>query len=132
MESLATSPELRALVEILADWIEPAPSIPAIYLFGSRVRADHRKDSDVDIRLFLHEWSNVEEATLQWWQAQNETDFAELKSKLPGPLAIHREQEDAADNDIRNGMQNPVLVYRRVVCVWTPASVGSFATVKGR
>jgi hypothetical protein len=24
----------RALAEVLADWIEPAPAVPAVYLFG--------------------------------------------------------------------------------------------------
>jgi predicted nucleotidyltransferase len=47
--------ELHALAEILAKWIEPVPGIPAIYLFGSRVRGDHRQDSDVDVRLYLNE-----------------------------------------------------------------------------
>ena len=111
--------ELKILAEILAEWIDPAPGIPAIYLFGSRVRGDHRPDSDVDVRLYLDEW-NVCETTRVWWQRQNETDFAELKARLPGPLSIHREKEDRADNDIRRGRTNPVLVIRRVVCVWTP------------
>jgi hypothetical protein len=34
----------------------PAPGVPAVYLFDSRVRGDHRPNSDVDVRLFLHEW----------------------------------------------------------------------------
>jgi predicted nucleotidyltransferase len=44
---------------IPADWIEPAPGAPAVYLFGSRVRGDHRPDSDVDVRRFLNEWKDV-------------------------------------------------------------------------
>jgi predicted nucleotidyltransferase len=34
--------ELRTLAEVFADWIEPVPDVPAVYLFGSRVRGDHR------------------------------------------------------------------------------------------
>ena len=112
--------DLRRLAEILAGWIGPAPDIPAIYVFGSRVRGDGQSDSDVDVRLFLNEWGNVCEATLRWWQQQNETDFAELKAQLPGRLSIHREETDAADAAIRRGMKNPALVVGRVVCVWTP------------
>ena len=114
------SEELRELADILADWIEPAPDVPEIYFFGSRVRGDARPDSDVDVRLFLDEWRNVSDRTLQWWQEQNEADFAELKSRLPGPLALHREQVDGADDDIRKGRENPGLKVGRVVCVWTP------------
>src|SRR6516164_214357 len=96
--------ELRALAEILADWIEPAPSVPAVYLFGSRVRGDHRPDSDVDVRLFLDELTSpVCDATTQWWTEQNETDFDALKSFFPGPLRNHRETDDHADPHIREG-----------------------------
>jgi len=41
------------LAEVLADWIGPAPAVPAAYLFG---------DSDVDLQLLGE---------------QNETDFAD-------------------------------------------------------
>jgi hypothetical protein len=43
-----------------------------------------------------------------------------VKSRLPGQLAIHREQSDEADAAIRRGIVSPVLVVGRVVCVWTP------------
>ena len=114
------SAELSDLAEILAEWIKPAPGVPAIYLFGSRVRGDHRPDSDVDVRLFLNEWKSVSDATMRWWGEQNESDFADVKSRLPGPLAIHREEWDEADAAIREGRESPVLTVGRVVCVWTP------------
>jgi len=112
---------LLALAEVLADWIKPAPGVPAVYLFGSRVRGDHQPDSDVDVRLFLNEWRNLTTIDLEWWGEQNETDFAVLKSLLPGPLSLHREQTDDADPAIRSRRLNPVLIIDRVVCVWTPA-----------
>jgi hypothetical protein len=81
---------------------------------------DHRPDSDVDVRLFIDQWKVIDPATMTWWGEQNDTDFAVLKSRLPGPLAIHREQSDNADAAIRKGMLDPVLTVGRVVCVWTP------------
>jgi predicted nucleotidyltransferase len=114
------SSELVALAGLLADWITPAPGVTAVYLFGSRVRGDHRPDSDVDVRLFLDEWKHADHVTSRWWVQQNETDFAVLKSRLPGPLAIHREKTDQADGAIWEGRKNPVLVVGRVICVWTP------------
>jgi predicted nucleotidyltransferase len=116
---LGMTDELHALAGIFEKWIEPAPDIPAIYLFGSRVRGDHRPDSDVDVRLYVHEWRLCHNSIL-WWQKQNATDFAELKARLPGPLAIHREPHDKADGSIRAGIKNPVLVVGRVICVQTP------------
>lgn len=47
-----TDDELKALAQTLAEWVEPAPGIPAIYLFGSRVRGDYEPDADVDLRLY--------------------------------------------------------------------------------
>src|SRR5467141_1036155 len=49
--SLPLNAESCALAEVLAGWIGPAPAVPAVYLFGSRVRGDRRPDSDVDVRL---------------------------------------------------------------------------------
>jgi hypothetical protein len=71
-------------------------------------------------RLFLNEWGGVSRATMTWWGEQNDTDFAELKSRLPGRLSLHREPWDDADAAIREGIKNPVLTVGRVVCVPTP------------
>jgi predicted nucleotidyltransferase len=114
-----TSVELRELASIHAEWADSPPGIPAVYLFGSRVRGDHRPGIDVDVRLYLDEWRGDEE-TLRWWMRQNETDFAALKAQLPGPLAIHREPSDNPDPAIRAGMKTPVLIILKVICVWTP------------
>jgi predicted nucleotidyltransferase len=114
--------DLQALAETLAQWIDAAPGIPRIYLFGSRVRGDYTANSDVDVRLFPADLSSKACAvTVDWWMKQNETDFAELKAQLwPARLHIHRENQDDADPHIWKGMENPVLVVRKVVCVWTP------------
>jgi hypothetical protein len=117
------NPDLAALANILADWLAPAPNVPAVYLFGSRVRGDHRADSDVDVRVLTNEWSGLDRRDMDWWGQQNETDFAELKRRLPGPLSLHREQHDDADPAIREGRKAPLLVVRRVVCVWTPPTL---------
>jgi hypothetical protein len=111
---------LASLADILADWLEPAPNIPVVYLFGSRVRGDHRPDSDVDVRVLINEWRNLDRRDMDWWGKENDTDFAALKGQLPGPLSLHREQSDDADAAIMQGRKTPVMVYRRIVCVWTP------------
>jgi predicted nucleotidyltransferase len=111
--------ELQALASTVAKWVDEVPGVPAVYLFGSRVRGDHRPDSDVDIRLYLPDWV-LDNATGFWWLQQNQTDFSELKAQLPGPLSMHREARDAADEAIKAGMREPVLRVRKAVCVWTP------------
>lgn len=111
--------ELTRLAEILDAWLRAAPTVPEIYLFGSRVRGDHRADSDVDVRLFVDQWQ-LDHSDMVWWLKENRTDFAALKERLPGPLAIHREKWDAADAAILEGKKEPALVVGRVVCVKTP------------
>ena len=112
-------PDLEAIAKAVADWVEPAPGIPAVYIFGSRVRGDYREDSDIDVRLYQDEWVADNETT-DWWTEQNDRGFAELKAQLPGPLSIHCESEDAADPAIREGAKRPIYKDRKAVCVWTP------------
>jgi predicted nucleotidyltransferase len=111
--------ELRQLAEVVAEWCEPATGLEHVYLFGSRVRGDHRPDSDVDLRIFMGEW-RPDAAATEWWTQQNVSDFEELKAELPGPLAIHRDSPDLADEAIRAGARQPLLTVGKVVCVWTP------------
>ena len=59
----------------------------------------HHETSDVDIRVYLRDWV-TDSATAIWWLQQNQTDFSDLKAQLPGPLSIHREARDAADEAI--------------------------------
>ena len=114
--------ELTALAKTLAKWLEPAGGFTA-YLFGSRVRGNHRTDSDIDVRIFL-ENCKPDEAGTAWWTEQNQTDFAavkaQLKAQLAGQLHIHRETTDAADRHILAGARNPVMTIGRLVVVLTP------------
>jgi Polymerase beta, Nucleotidyltransferase len=118
--------DLLDLATIFAVWLEPAPTIPALYLFGSRVRGDHRPDSDVDVRVFVNEWS-LDRQDICWWTEQDKMDFADLKAKLPGPLAVHIRSPDDADPAILAGRKKPVLTVGRVICVWTPPKAGRIA-----
>jgi predicted nucleotidyltransferase len=76
--------ELKALAGVLADWSAPAPGA-ILYLHGSRVRGDYRRDSDVDVFI---EWVTIGDRDLEWWTANNEEYFASINAKLPGVLQI--------------------------------------------
>jgi predicted nucleotidyltransferase len=110
--------ELRSLAEIIDRWVQPVPGVKEVYLYGSRVRGDHRSDSDVDLRIFVEEME-CDSQTTAWWTHQNETDFAELKSQLPGPLGLHRDGPEIGDDEIRAQRASPKLKIGKVVCVWT-------------
>jgi predicted nucleotidyltransferase len=55
---------LEELAERIADWASAAPSL-TVFVYGSRVRGDHRPDSDVDVHF---KWSNsVRRPEVEWW-----------------------------------------------------------------
>ena len=79
--------ELKSIAEIIDHWVQTVPGLREVYLFGSRVRGDHRPDSDIDLRIFVDELE-LDAQTMAWWTHQNQTECAELKSQLP-PYALH-------------------------------------------
>jgi predicted nucleotidyltransferase len=104
--------ELTDLARVLADWAVLAPSA-TIHVYGSRVRGDHRSDSDVDIHVAMPLMPGRE--LVEWWTAENEKDFAELRAKLPGRLEILDPRDP-----LRRVVEKSEVVYRdrNVVCVW--------------
>lgn len=118
-------PDLRDLALAFARWAEGKNV--RIYLFGSRVRGDHRPDSDVDAYVDLT-LPNMDHDTVVWWTRQQETAFADLLPMLPGPLgdtghAMLDPQDQATVSNIMNG--RVVHTVRNVLCVWLPPkSVG--------
>ena len=87
--------ELRLIAETIDRWVQPVPGVKEVYLFGSRVRGNHRPDSDIDLRIFPEEFEHdSDRETTMWWTRQNETCCAELKSQLrPYVVHIHRDRE---------------------------------------
>jgi predicted nucleotidyltransferase len=81
--------DLRTLAATLADWAAPADTA-ILYLFGSRVRGDHRPDSDVDLSIELDRPTH---ADILWWTAINSDDFVSIDVLLPGKLHILEEKD---------------------------------------
>jgi predicted nucleotidyltransferase len=102
--------ELKRVAATLANWAAAVPTI-TIYFYGSRVRGDHRNDSDVDVSI---EFTGTDDE-VDWWRRNNETDFSEINLRLPGPLQI-LDESDPLVNSIRSARR--VYQDRNVVCVW--------------
>jgi predicted nucleotidyltransferase len=102
---------LKALVQVLVDWA--AGKTATVYLFGSRVRGDHRPDSDVDIAVGL-EFADNE--THQWWMQNHGNEFECLKSQLRTRLHIHDPDDDP---EVLRWVKSGQVVYKKenVVCV---------------
>jgi predicted nucleotidyltransferase len=76
-------PGLSELMDVLAEWAAGAPV--TVYVYGSRVRGDHRPDSDVD--LYVEYVKGYEAAGDKWYNAQTEQNYSGLREKLPGPIS---------------------------------------------
>ena len=50
-DNVASPPSLTELAGIVADWADGCPGVERVFLFGSRVRGDHRPDSDLDLAI---------------------------------------------------------------------------------
>lgn len=109
---MTPSNDLTELARILAEWVAPAPDF-TIYLFGSRVRGDHRPDSDVDV--VIAPGRNPMACDVTWWSSINEDLFRSINAQLPGPLRILENNDPIADL-----VRNAPVVYRdrQVLCVW--------------
>lgn len=116
-------PDLPALAEAVATWADGASGVPDVYVFGSRVRGDHRPDSDVDLCVFQSEWDATSE-NVDWWIEQGRADFAQIKALLPGAPKIHGlDSWDDAGRWVQEARADPdrvVLRVRKVVCLWIP------------
>jgi predicted nucleotidyltransferase len=116
--------DLPPLAAIVADWADSAEGLLRVFLFGSRVRGDHRPESDVDLYLDLKVDVNPTDEVVDWWTEQNQTEFAALKAALPGPLALHRDYEQIVGPMIRAAARQPAYRDRKCICVWLPPKPG--------
>lgn len=97
---------------MLADWVAPATSF-TIYLYGSRVRGDHRSDSDVDV--VVHFGDSPTNDDVRWWVSVNADSFATINAQLPGRLEI-LENDDPLAQEVYGA--RVVHRDRQVICVW--------------
>jgi predicted nucleotidyltransferase len=105
--------QLAALAKTLADWAVPAPAA-VIYLYGSRVRGDHRAESDVDICV---EFPNPKTEDVQWWTHHNQDDFQQIGTQVGAKIQL-LERNAPLRPDVLNG---PIVHQdRNVRCVWLP------------
>lgn len=109
------SEQVRKLATIIADWSAPAPDF-TFYVFGSRVRGDHRADSDIDLYCKLP--VNPDPKSTLWWTSENCGNFSSLQQALPGPIKW-LERHSSVCTQVEQG--KVVHRERNVVCIWLPA-----------
>lgn len=87
--------------------------MPAVYVFGSRIRGDHHLGSDVNMVLFQEEWNATSE-NVEWWQAQSMAEYCDLGDALPGPLHLLLETFYAARETVLAARADPACVVLQV------------------
>ena len=113
---MTDSDELVELARGLADWSAAATGL-TIYLFGSRVRGDHRPDSDIDILIDIKVGSISHKAAV-WYTKVHDDGFAAKGFDLPGPIRPLDNMDLQMSELIRRG---PVVhIDRNVRCVLLP------------
>jgi predicted nucleotidyltransferase len=111
--SFIVTNELASLAKTLADWGAPAPAA-VIYLYGSRVRGDHKATSDVDICV---EFPKAETADAQWWTQNNQDYFKTIGQQLGARIEVLER-----NSPIRSKIIGAEVVHqdRNVRCVLLP------------
>lgn len=104
---------LEKLTGDVADWADTLPEVSTVYIFGSRVRGDHRQDSDVDLHIEI-----ILGVPFPRWGEENRNNFANLRRVLPGELSLHQDANDVALPYIKKGEHK--YRCRKVICVVTP------------
>lgn len=117
-------PDLPELARIVADWADPAPAAE-VYIFGSRVRGDHHPGSDVDI--YIHYLAPIDDDTLTWHARHQQTAYADLTARLPGPLGQNGHSTlESDDEEMVHKILSAKVIHsdRNVRCVLLPPKPG--------
>ena len=85
-DDVVSPPSLTELIRVVADWADGCPGVGRVFLFGSRVRGDHRPDSDLDVAIepSTHPSSMFVRRLIQ----SEATDFAALVKRCSVPVHI--------------------------------------------
>lgn len=113
-------PDSRAIAEAIASWAESA-EVSRVYFFGSRVRGDHRPDSDIDLAIDLDDIGSTEAGGM-WWMHVNATFFEDLKVRLnPIRLEVRRSDDRGVEWPfIRQAAKTPALIIGKCICLVAP------------
>lgn len=76
---------------LIAAWAKTHPEIQRVFLYGSRIRGNHRLDSDLDVAVEIEAAENDSDAFTTWMCDQSEWT-AELQRMFP--YKIHLEWHD--------------------------------------
>ena len=100
----------------IAAWAGQKPLIKRVFIFGSRVRGDHRFDSDLDVAIELDPaeyQSSDESGGLATWMIETEEWKGEIQALIPYEIHLHQFSGNQTPT-IRDGLKRSSrLVYEK-------------------
>ena len=102
---------LENAMPVVAWWARQQRLVERVYFFGSRVRGDHRPDSDLDIAVQLI-YPEVDTA-LAHWTFELDAWASQLSAILPWELDLQLFAPDGTPTIIAGVNRSSVLVYAR-------------------
>jgi predicted nucleotidyltransferase len=104
--------ELEGIKQTLRSWGEARSFVRRLWIYGSRARALHRPDSDLDVAIEFD--PNEGENCLTTWTFQGDAWEKELQQSLPLRLQLEWYDPDGSTPRIESGIRDGgILVYRR-------------------
>lgn len=109
--------EVSEVAKVISAWAREKPLIKRIHLFGSRVRGDHRPDSDIDIAVELDPdvFQGVDESGgLATWMFEAKGWKRELEEFIYLKIQLERYHVDQTPTIGKALAQSSQIVYEKM------------------
>lgn len=106
--------ETSEIARVLAEWAERKPLVKRVFIFGSRVRGDHKADSDIDIAVELDavEYQRSDESGgLDTWIHAKQRWKEELQTLIPNKVQLELWSQNMTPTIDKGLAQSSQLVY---------------------
>lgn len=105
--------DLEEIVEEVTTWAARSPEIAAAWVYGSRVRGDHRTDSDLDIAVEIIPECGDEDSFCTWLRCSDRL-VEELSRRTPYQVQIEWYGGEDETPIVHRGLQrSSVLAYTK-------------------
>jgi uncharacterized protein len=101
------------VAESIAQWAVENPEVRRVWVFGSRLKGTHRRDSHIDIAVELEPVADSEE-TLARWIVHSDLWKSQLQSRIAAKIDLEWFDPDGSTRTIEAGLNEAkVLIYER-------------------
>ena len=108
--------EVSQVARVISTWARGKPLVKRVYMFGSRVRGDHRPASDIDIAVELDPdvFQGVDESGgLATWMFETKGWKEELEKLVPLKVQLERYHPDQTPTVGKGLARSSQLVYEK-------------------